>query len=418
MNPLDQFRNLEATINVKFLEFILALQTTVNDPANAEEVHHFRLLKHAYEQWYHRIHKQENTKEVALHVFRVMDVHYDVIVKRSSQLFYPKHHTTSPDESSETGSTRDFFLELLEIDEDPTGAPLPEDFSWFLWDGISEATAINCWEALLGLYRLSLLIDVVGSDSIVKDLIELVLMNHKDINSGNVIEKMTSEFKTDKKFRRMLLRLLKSDFSNFEAIFEKLLRVISTLSESSDAPESVKELSGLSDFSNVQKMIQQSSSKAEQALHTRFSKLLTDHQVVLPADDTLKTQLFHWLTHEHTARQKAASDEDDDDDDTKQKLWEEDVKAMQEVKTQLLTQYSETELDHMLSLYGKSELVYMGSLSKVSKSMNEMLSLDPEQMDQNEMMKKFKAMMGFSDLSNDEIESQLKSEFEAEEKEE
>jgi hypothetical protein len=89
----------------------------------------------------------------------------------------------------------------------------------------------NLWEALVGLYRLSVLVCIYLRMPLVKELIDLILSGNPDINRKNVFGKIFGEFKGKKRIRDIIMKLLKDDDDNFTDIFKSLQKVISTFSE-------------------------------------------------------------------------------------------------------------------------------------------------------------------------------------------
>lgn len=418
MNILDRFRNLEHTLNLKYIECLTNLRNSVNNVENEDERIWHRYIDEAVEMWSEVVKKDSHTTDIASHLYQVMDPHYETLIKRDHLLFGVREEKTN-----------DFlarFMDLQIADDEQ----FPEDFSAFLYDGVTDDTVSELWDALLGLYRLALLIDVIsGTDSVVRDLIELVLANNPNINSGTVLESMTNDFKKNKRFRRLLLRLLNSDFDEFEATFSKLIRVISTLSDSEDAPESMKQLSGLvgGDGSNINTMAQESAAKAEKVLHERFVKLYRKHDMdyLLPTNDTVRTRLFHWIVHTHTEAQHTTQKTTSPSSfPLSEEQRVKDREEMTKVKDLLLVEHDFTEstLQQMVDLYADSDLVHIGSLNSLSQSMKSLMNMgaaggDPENAteDQTKMFEQFKSMLGFDNLSNEDIEQKLKHEFEKEE---
>ena len=230
---LDRFRNIEVGFNTKFLTVLNQIRAIVDDPQTEFESGQHAILTETYNSWLEKLNSDPESTEACEYFYQAVgDRHIQLKAADSNFLRCAEPDFFCQAFNCEGVSTCALFdllgdgsVDLEEEGLDGTKGRDGDDSAQ------SENYQGNLWEALVGLYRLSVLVCIYLRMPLVKELIDLILSGNPDINRENVFGKIFGEFQNKKRIRDIIMKLLKDDDDNFTEIFKSLQKVISTFSE-------------------------------------------------------------------------------------------------------------------------------------------------------------------------------------------
>ena len=217
---LDKFNRIDEQFNKNYLVFLNQVTDILEGEPSEKDVQQFTLLSEAYEYWYIKLQNDPKDPEpCALMYAAVKDCH-DLLMKRDTQLF-TIHDDFFAMLFSKPGLDTAYIFDNLRDGLDPEDEALPED---------ERDAKDNLWGAIIGLYRLCTLICIYLKMPLVKEIIDMILTTNPDLNQGNILDKIWSTFRGDKRLRKLIMKLLKSKGDSFGDIFSSLQKVIATFS--------------------------------------------------------------------------------------------------------------------------------------------------------------------------------------------
>ena len=208
----DKFRKIEHNFNKNYLIALYQIsQITTNDEDSDEtEREQFHIMQKAYQKWFFKLQKDPKCMD-ACHFF------YDAVGEN--------HELLKSWDESIWDKEGDFFSKMFDCE----GINTP--YIYHLLDGAEEGDddpKENIWNALTGLYRLAVLICIYLKMPLVKEIIDMILMGNPDLNRKNIFDKIFTEFKSKRRLRKLIMKLLKSEEDSFGDIFNSLQKVIAT----------------------------------------------------------------------------------------------------------------------------------------------------------------------------------------------
>ncbi len=262
---VEKFHQIEFNFNDSFLVTLNQLQQIVADQEDEQERAQYKALSHAYRVWYRHIEQDSSTKDACTQFYESVEDVHDLIMARDTQLW-----TVDGDFFGKL-----FSVEGLETEEEGKVefAPIDTPYLWSLLDdGDDEEegddSRLHLWNAIIGLYRLSVLICIYLRMPLVKEIIDMILMQNPDINQQNIFEKIFSQFKGRKsRLRRLINKLMRSKGDQFGEIFDSLQKVVATFQgEVSMDPQKAME-------------------GAQEKVSAMFDRTLEEHKVHLTAEE-------------------------------------------------------------------------------------------------------------------------------------
>lgn len=219
MTLLDRFRKIEENFNKNYLVFLWQLKETVScaEDASDKDREQYGLLEDLYTVWFEKL--QENTKCTDGCKSYHDAVDHNLLLNRDETFFTVRGDFLC---SAYNGSNIDTLYLYNQLSDGSEG---------------DEDSKANFWTALTDLFRLSVLICIYLKMPLVKEIIDIIMMN-TNIHQGNIFESIFNDFKSKKQLRRLIMKLLKSKEENFTDIFDCLQKVISTFGNSTPAQDS------------------------------------------------------------------------------------------------------------------------------------------------------------------------------------
>lgn len=225
---LEKFQKIEHNFNKNFLLTLYQIRCIVEGETDEKDQVQFELLNDAYTKWWSKLQNNpKNSEACALFYEAVVDNH-ELLMKRDTQIF-----TINGDFFSnifgEKGIDTPYLFNCLRdgLDSDDEGE-----------DG-GDAKE-NLWASIIGLYRLCVLIMIYLKMPLVKEVIDMILVSNPDLTQANIFEKIFTEFKSKRRLRKLIMKLLKSNEDSFSDIFSSLSKVIATFSSEVSPDMNVK----------------------------------------------------------------------------------------------------------------------------------------------------------------------------------
>lgn len=231
-NPiLEKFQQIESNFNKNFLIYLYQTKQIYEGETGEKDVQQANLLEQGYAKWYEVLQEDPSSFDACHSFYQHTKDYHDILLARDEQFF--------------SNDKRDFLESVLQQKGIDTmylynqlgeGGDKPED----------EDAKNEYWITIISLYRLSILICVYLRLPVVREIISLILAGNPGLNQSNITEKIFSDFKGNKKLRRLIMKLLKSTTKSgkqedtFGDIFESLSRVISTFSSETNLDANLK----------------------------------------------------------------------------------------------------------------------------------------------------------------------------------
>jgi len=217
---MAKFQQIEYNFNKNFLIIAFQLREIVEDEKDPKDVRQFELLDASYTHWYTVLQENPKNTDACKFFYDAVKDYHELLMKRDSQIFT---------------LNGDFFSNIF----NQKGIDTPYLFDC-LRSGLDEDEEIvveeekdakeNLWNSVIALYRLCVLIMIYMKNDLIRDIIDMILSANPDITQHNIFEKIFTEFKSKKRLRKMIMKLLKSDQDSFGDIFTSLQKVIATFS--------------------------------------------------------------------------------------------------------------------------------------------------------------------------------------------
>lgn len=326
MSVLNKFRRIEYNFNKNFLTCLYQVRQIVEpeeDDDNNSTIHDdpkdaviFQHLDRAYEHWFNKLQQNPRCMDACIRFHNLVEDYDQMLRGRDTQVFTVNG---------------DFFTQLFNdsvYNEEKDREEMLFDASVnldtpYLYDCLSdgldgeddEDAKGNLWTVIIGLYRLCVLICIYLKMPLVKEIIDMILINNPDLNQRNIFEKIFKEFKGKRRLRKLIMKLLKAKGDNFGDIFNSLQKVIATFS----------------DEVNIDTNMKQNMELAKQKMRQLFDTILQQAHITNLSEEE-KSQLVEAL--------------EDNKEDVLQDFVEEKRITDQELQT-LQTLYKEKGLDKM-----------------------------------------------------------------------
>jgi hypothetical protein len=209
MSALDKFKQLETTFNKNFMKMLGQLNEKFEDDEKQCDA-----LETAYSKWYGVFSENIQSMEGCKSFYDAIKENHDMVLKRDERLFTCDGDFLANVYQEPTIDTTYIYSELS--DGSDTDNPIENDARG------------NLWEVLIGLYRLSVLLCIYLKMPLVKEIIDMILLDNPDLNQSNIVTKIFQDFKGKRKLRQLIMKLLKSKGDNFKDIFTSLQRVVAS----------------------------------------------------------------------------------------------------------------------------------------------------------------------------------------------
>lgn len=236
MSVLEKFRRIEYNFNKNFLICLYQVRQIVEDEEDEKDVEIFNHLDRAYDHWFNKLQQEPRCMDACLRFHHLVSDYDEMLRGRDTQVF-----TINGDFFTELFNDK-YYNEEKGREELLFDSSVCLDTSYLydcLSDGLdedddeeeSEDAKGNLWTVIIGLYRLCVLICIYLQTPLVKDIIDMILINNPDLNQRNIFDKITKNFMGNRRLRKLIMKLLKSKEDNFGDIFNSLQKVIGTFSD-------------------------------------------------------------------------------------------------------------------------------------------------------------------------------------------
>lgn len=226
MSILDKFNQIEVNYNKNFLIYLhQILQIVETDEETAaqqsdKDRRQFELLAAAYENWYSRIQADPRCMDSCVAFYNAVGDGHELLMKRDQQIFtlygdFLSHAFDQP------GLDTPYLFNELSDGLDPDAKEQPEE---------ERDAKENFWNMTIGLYRLAAMVCIYLKMPIVREIIDMILLDNPDLNQTNMFSRIFSKFKGSRRLRKLIMKLMKSKEDNFGEIFTSLQKVIATFS--------------------------------------------------------------------------------------------------------------------------------------------------------------------------------------------
>lgn len=228
LSILEKFNQIEVNYNKNFLLYLDQIMQivesdqpeAVGSPEHDKDRRQYELLAGAYEHWYGRIQADPRCMDSCVAFYNAVGDGHELLMKRDQQIFT---------------ANGDFLSNAFE----QTGIDTPYLFNE-LSDGLDEDAQTkseeerdakeNFWNMTIGLYRLAAMICIYLKMPVVREIIDMILLDNPDLNQTNMFARIFSKFKGSRRLRKLIMKLMKSKEDNFGDIFTSLQKVIATFS--------------------------------------------------------------------------------------------------------------------------------------------------------------------------------------------
>lgn len=226
LSILEKFNQIEVNYNKNFLLYLHQIMQIVEPDEQAShaevlqsaEYRQYQLLARAYEEWYERIQANPRCMESCVAFYNAVGEGHELLMKRDQQLFTVNGDFLARTFECEGLDTPFLFHELSDgLDADAEAQPEDE-----------RDAKDNFWSMTIGLYRLAAMICIYLKMPIVREIIDMILLDNPDLNQSNMFSKIFSKFKGSRRLRKLIMKLMKSKEDNFGEIFTSLQKVIAT----------------------------------------------------------------------------------------------------------------------------------------------------------------------------------------------
>lgn len=221
-NLYNRFRRIEQQFNKNYLTILDNCLGIIVD--EDDYVQQYNELQNAYNYWYSIITENACDSSACLQFYDAIGDYHEMLLKSNQQVF-----VINGDLLSNMFKPAKGYLQLK----------TPEIFD-LLGDGLDDCDGEqtedykdNLWQSLQDLYRLCVLLCAYIRTPLVKEIIDIILLQGSDINLGNLTETMKKQFygntKSSRRLRRLMKKLTEQKESDFENIIKSLKKVISVV---------------------------------------------------------------------------------------------------------------------------------------------------------------------------------------------
>lgn len=228
MTPLEKFQKVEHDFNEKYLVTLLQLTQIVEDHETKEDEIQHGLLLSAYHHWFDKLQSDTSCMDACEMYHDGIEHCHKEVLKRDISCFDKDGIDLFSSIFGQPGINSPYLYDQLTEGSDDEDENLDQK------DKDDNNGKLQLWKILNGLTRFATLICIYLKMPIVKELIDLILVNNPDINQGNILNKIMSEFagkgSSGGRMKKLIWKLLKQDESCFGDIFNSIQRVIATFS--------------------------------------------------------------------------------------------------------------------------------------------------------------------------------------------
>lgn len=275
MTMLEKFNQLEVKYNKSFLIYMHQIMQIVDEDDDPKNKRQLELLASAYEHWYSKIQEDPRCMESCVSFYKAVGDGHELLMKRDEQIF-TLYGDFLGNAFEAKGVDTKYIVDQLGDGLDPDAMNRPEE---------ERDAKENFWSATISLYRLAAMICIYLKMPVVREIIDLILLDNPDLNQSNMFSRIFSKFKGSKRLRKLIMKLMKSKDDNFAEIFTSLQKVIATFS------------SEVSIDSNMQTNLE----TAQKQVRATYDSLLTEANVGGLTDEQ-KTQLIDALEEKNSLR--------------------------------------------------------------------------------------------------------------------
>lgn len=258
MSMMEKFEQIRKKFNKSYLTTLYQLTQLAEDAETEAEKRCKEAVNAAYAKWFQKLQQDPFcTESCDLFHDAVTDYH-ELMLGKDTQIF-----TIGGDFFSKVYDTEG--IDSVALYESLRDGLDEEDQE--LDDDEKDARA-NLWDALVGQYQLAVIVCLYIRTPLVKNIIDMILVNNPDLNQQNVFNRILGQ--KNRRLRKMIIKLLKGDKKKFMEIFNSMQRVISIFSSEV----------------NVKGAMGQKAQMARQQIRVKFSEILTDHEVKMDNDQS------------------------------------------------------------------------------------------------------------------------------------
>ncbi len=260
MSILEKFNQIEVNFNKNYLLNLHQILQIVEGDEGEKETRQAELLSEAYEEWYNKLQDNPRCIDSVVAYYNAVGEGHELLMKRDRQLFTLYGDFLS-NAFNKPGLDTDFLFDQLLDGLDDVDESTPEE---------ERDAKDNFWNMAIGLYRLTAMICIYLKMPLVREIIDMLLMDNPNLNQSNMFANIFAKFKGSKRLRRMIMKLMKSKEDNFGEIFTSLQKVIATFSSEVNLDTNMK--------ANLEAAKQRVRAAFEQILVEAEVKSLTDAQ--------------------------------------------------------------------------------------------------------------------------------------------
>jgi hypothetical protein len=207
------FRNLELNFNQTFMDFLVTLGKIAQKQNDAENQERLRV---AYERWYDVFNRDPKTSAASLKMMEAFEpVHSEVIGR--SESFVRSHRALQAALDAPELDCKSLYDSLT----DGTGLSVEERRD----DG-----KLQFWNAVTGLYRVAIIINIYYKMPMIRQIIDIVLQNAQDLQQGNLMTSVMTQFIQKPELRNLMFKMFSQGETQFMEIMGNLQKVMDVFS--------------------------------------------------------------------------------------------------------------------------------------------------------------------------------------------
>lgn len=218
----EKFAQIELNFNRSYLIALYQIRSIVDDEDDPEDFAQAKLLHQSYEYWFQKLQSNPRDPAACDAFYAAVKDHHDLLMARDAQLFTIQGDLFANIFQQPGLNTPYIFDQLADgLDGDDENLEVAPDGR----DGKD-----NMWTTIINVYRLCVLIAVYLKNDLVKEIIDMIMLSNPDITGSNIFEKVMGEFRSKRRLRKLIMKLMKSNEESFGDIFSSLQKVIATFS--------------------------------------------------------------------------------------------------------------------------------------------------------------------------------------------
>jgi len=253
LTMIEKFEQIRKKFNNTYLTTLYQLTMLADDPETKEEQICKQAVDAAYAKWFPILQQDPYSTESCDLFHDAVSPYHELMLAKDTQIFDIDGDLFSKIYNVEGIDSRALYESLRDglDEEDPSLAEEEKD------------ARANLWDALITQYQLAVIVCLYIRTPLVKNIIDMILVNNPDLNQQNVFNRVLGQ--KNRRLRKMIIKLLKGDKKKFMEIFNSMQRVISIFSSEV----------------NISKSMSQKAQMAQQQIQTRFKEIMIDHELKL-----------------------------------------------------------------------------------------------------------------------------------------